>query len=196
MPCLVRPLQFLWWMAGSVAELLQGRTLSRWSGAGLVPPCPDDQPLMSNETLQTRARNILIEISRWSILCLHCVRYWVPIMGNAGHYTLTSSHQTWHGDIPLYQLDLEQEEREENLDLSLWDLCVMQLSWTYISSYLIFCWTVRWRWPDYRWLSLISQNSTCLWSLKFTLFTISFINHCQSIFHVPWVCSSTTALQM
>ena len=84
---LVWPVQFLWWMPRSVAELLQGRALSGWSGAGLVPPCPDEQWDPSDG-----ARNILIEISRWSILCLHCVRYWVPITGNAGHYTL-HTHQ-------------------------------------------------------------------------------------------------------
>ena len=92
--CLAWPVQFLWWMTRSVSELLQGMELSGWSEAGLVPWCPNDEALMSNETLQTRARNILIEISRSSILCLYCVRYWVPITGYAVIMALTSQHQT------------------------------------------------------------------------------------------------------
>ena len=128
-------------MPGSVAELLQGWVLSGWSGAGLVPPCSDHQALMSNETLQTRARNILIEISQWSILCLHCVRYWVPITGNAGHYTLHSPAHTRHGDIP------SRRKRREPLHVShcLWDLYVTKLSFLLT---LYFTRLLRWWWPD------------------------------------------------
>ena len=138
------PVQFLWWMSGSVAELLQGWVLSGWSGAGLVPPCSDHQPSMSNETLQTRARNILIEISQWSILCLHCVRYWVPITGNAGHYTLHSPAHTWHGDIPS-------------------GAGASYHGWTYISSYLTFCYSGKVkvaRLPDSPISNLVVYHST------------------------------------
>ena len=136
----------------------------------LVPPCSDHQALMSNETLQTRARNILIEISQWSILCLHCVRYWVPITGNAGHYTLHSPAHTRHGDIP------SRGQRREPLNVCrcFWDLYVTKL--VNIPSYLIFYSTaeVMVAGLSYQWHWRISQNRTrsafvgSMASLRFT----------------------------
>ena len=116
---------------------------------------------MSNETLQTGARNILIEISRWSILCLHCVRYWVPITGNAGHYTLTSSHQTWHGDIPARSRARRKRRKPFSFVVRFMSYAVI-MNLHFLLPYIL----LNWRWLDFRWLSLMSQNSTCLCSLN------------------------------